>query len=90
MVRTLRNTTGKVRSASVPAGESWTWILQVRLAGMTAVPDRGERLAAPYDVAHLNRDAALLEVGQDHVATIADVDHQAPARSPFVPGGVSG
>ena len=56
-----------------------------RHLGTVRLPELGERLAAPYDVPHLDRDAALLEMGQDHVATAADVDHQASARSPFVP-----
>lgn len=50
--------------------------MQVQFVGVTAVSDRGERLAAPHDVAHLDRDAALLEVAHQHVATVADVHHQ--------------
>ena len=45
----------------------------MRLAGMTVVPDRGERLAAPHLVPHVDRDAALHEVGHQDVPAGADI-----------------
>src|SRR6478752_939992 len=42
---------------------------------MTVITDRGERLATPDDVPHLHRDAALLEVGHQHVSAGTDVHH---------------
>jgi hypothetical protein len=50
--------------------------MQVRLVGVTVVPDRGDRLTPAYNVAHMDRDAALLEVGHRHEEAGSDVDHQ--------------
>src|SRR6478672_650312 len=50
--------------------------VQVRLARMTVVPDRGEGLATPHPVPDFNREAALHEVGHQHIPSSADInDH---------------
>ena len=59
--------------------------VQVWFVRVTAVPDRGERLAEPHDVPHLDRDAVLPEMGQDHIAAAADVHHQIVVGSPVGP-----
>ena len=73
---TSRNTMGRSGRRPPGAGESWTCRCRCGSLEWPLFPTAASGWPRRTTVAHLDRDAALLEVGHRHVAAAADVDHE--------------